>query len=284
MSDIATIEPECLIEDLAPRDFMSGAHPIWCPGCGHYGVLAALETALAVHGRPPHEVVLVSGIGCSSRLPAYTACYGFHGLHGRALPIATGVKVARPDLEVIAIGGDGDGYSIGGNHFMHACRRNVDMLYVVMDNRVYGMTKGQPSPTTEPDWDSDIAPGGVGLRPLNPLAVAIAAGANFVARGFASHTDALVDLILQGIRWPGFALVEVLSPCVTFRPEQREWKYAMRGGAPAVEADRAAATAAIMADNGLGLGIFFKGAGAPVAANRAPTATLKEIEAQFVLA
>ena len=163
----------------------------------------------------------MSGIGCSSRLPAYTSCYGFHGVHGRALAVAAGLKLTRPDLEVIAVGGDGDGYSIGGNHFIHACRRNVDMLYLVMDNRVYGMTKGQPSPTTEPDWDSEIAPGGVGMRPFNPLAIAIAAGANFVARGFAGEPDDLADLIVEGIRWPGFALIEVLSPCVTFRPEQR---------------------------------------------------------------
>jgi 2-oxoglutarate ferredoxin oxidoreductase subunit beta len=160
MTDITiaapTEAPHCVLD---AKDFASGAHPVWCPGCGDFGVLASLERALAKHGRPPHEVVLVSGIGCSSRLPGYMSTYGFHGVHGRALAVAGGLKMARPDLEVIAVGGDGDGYSIGGNHFIHACRRNVDMLYVVMDNRVYGMTKGQPSPTTEPDWDSDIAPG-----------------------------------------------------------------------------------------------------------------------------
>ena len=147
---------------LTAKDFSSGAHPVWCPGCGDYGVLAALERGLAEHGRPPHEVVLVSGIGCSSRLPGYISTYGFHGVHGRALAVATGLKLTRPDLEVIAVGGDGDGYSIGGNHFIHACRRNVDMLYLVMDNRVYGMTKGQPSPTTEPDWDSESRPAASG--------------------------------------------------------------------------------------------------------------------------
>src|SRR5664280_878378 len=189
-----------LTKPLVAQDFHSGATPIWCPGCGDYGVLSALEYALAAHGRPPHEVVLVSGIGCSSRLPAYTSCYGFHGVHGRALAFAAGVKMARPDIEVVAVGGDGDGYSIGGNHFIHACRRNLDMLYVVMDNRVYGMTKGQPSPTTEPDWDCDIAPGGIGLRPFNPLAVAIAAGANYVARGFSGDPNGLADLIVEGIR------------------------------------------------------------------------------------
>jgi 2-oxoglutarate/2-oxoacid ferredoxin oxidoreductase subunit beta len=181
---------------LVAQDFHSGATPIWCPGCGDYGVLSALEHALADHGRPPHDVAVISGIGCSSRLPAYTSCYGFHGVHGRALPFATGVKLARPDLEVIAVGGDGDGYSIGGNHFVHACRRNLNMLYLVMDNRVYGMTKGQPSPTTEADWDSDIAPGGIGVRPLDPIALAIAAGATFVARGFAGRSHELSDMIL----------------------------------------------------------------------------------------
>ena len=151
------------------------------------------------HGRPPHEVVVVSGIGCSSRLPANTTCYGFHGVHGRALPFATGVKLARPDLEVIAVGGDGDGYSIGGNHFVHACRRDVNMLYLVMDNRVYGMTKGQPSPTTEPDWDSEIAPGGLGVRSLDPLALAIAAKATFVATGGLGCRDSAMQHPFQAI-------------------------------------------------------------------------------------
>jgi 2-oxoglutarate ferredoxin oxidoreductase subunit beta len=195
-------------------------------------VLSALEHALADHGRPPHEVVFISGIGCSSRLPAYTSCYGFHGVHGRALPFATGVKLARPDLEVIAVGGDGDGYSIGGNHFVHACRRNLNMLYLVMDNRVYGMTKGQPSPTTEADWDSDIAPGGLGVRPLDPMALAIAAGATFVARGFAGRSHELSSMILEGLRWPGFAYIEVLSPCMAFRSEEFGWKEQVHPAIP----------------------------------------------------
>src|SRR6185437_359010 len=190
MSDTATVKTHC-VRDLVERDFSSGAHPIWCPGCGDYGVLAGLETALVKLGRPPHEFALVSGIGCSSRLPGYMSCYGFHGVHGRALAAATGIKLARPDLEVIVVGGDGDGFSIGGNHFIHACRRNIDMLYVVMDNRVYGMTKGQPSPTTEPDWNSELIPGGSKLRPFDPVAMAITAGATFVARGFTGDPQGL---------------------------------------------------------------------------------------------
>jgi 2-oxoglutarate ferredoxin oxidoreductase subunit beta len=282
MSTTDVTEAHC-VKALAAKDFKSGAHPIWCPGCGDYGVLAGLEHALASYGRPPHEVVLVSGIGCSSRLPAYTTCYGFHGVHGRALALATGLKLARPDLEVITVGGDGDGYSIGGNHFIHACRRNVDMLYVVMDNRVYGMTKGQPSPTTEPDWDSEIAPGGIGLRPFNPIAVAIVAGANFVARGFSGDPEGLGAMIVEGIRWPGFAFIEVLSPCITFRPEQFEWKRTVRPGAPAVENDRAAAVAAALADDGFSLGVMFRGERATAPGMTQPTETLSDIERRFAI-
>ncbi|WP_454620855.1 thiamine pyrophosphate-dependent enzyme [Bradyrhizobium cenepequi] len=268
---------------LKPLDFHSGATPIWCPGCGDYSVLSSLERALAMHGRPPHEVVLVSGIGCSSRLPAYTSCYGFHGVHGRALPFASGVKFARPDLEVIAVGGDGDGFSIGGNHFIHACRRNLDMLYLVMDNRVYGMTKGQPSPTTEADWDSDIAPGGLGLRPFDPPALAVAAGATFIARGFAGRPQQLAELILEGIRWPGFAFLEVLSPCMAFRSEEFGWKESVHPLARTVTNDRAAAHAAILADDGFGLGVIFRDRRA-ASAPQSPTRTsLAEIEKQFAV-
>ncbi len=282
MSITEASESRC-VRALAAKDFKSEAHPIWCPGCGDYGVLAALERALAAHGRPPHEVAIVSGIGCSSRLPAYTACYGFHGVHGRALALATGLKLARPDLEVITIGGDGDGYSIGGNHFIHACRRNVDMLYIVMDNRVYGMTKGQPSPTTEPDWDSKIAPGGIGLRPFNPLSLAIVAGASFVARGFSGDPNGLADLIVEGVQWPGFAFIEVLSPCITFRPEQVEWKQKVRRGAMTDESDRAEAVRAALSDDGFALGVLFKGEQTAVASASQHPISLGEIERQFVV-
>ena len=134
----------------APADYRSAVKPIWCPGCGDYSVLLEITKALAKLQLPREQVAIISGIGCSSRIPAYTSCYGFHGIHGRALPLATGLKVARPELTVLCTGGDGDGFSIGGNHFLHACRRNVDITYIVMDNQVYGMTKGQASPTTDP--------------------------------------------------------------------------------------------------------------------------------------
>lgn len=273
----------CHRQDLTLKDFKSGVEPIWCPGCGDFGVLQALQRALAANGRPPHEVALVSGIGCSSRLPAYTSAYGFHGVHGRALPVATGLKMARPDLEVVVVGGDGDGYSIGGNHFMHACRRNVNLTYVVMDNRVYGMTKGQPSPTTEADWDSDIAPGGVGVSPFSPVAIALAAGANFVARGFALDVKPLADILVAAMKHPGFSFVEVLSPCITFRPEEMDWKKAIKRNAIETTSDRRAAMAAVMGADELMSGIIFAGdrpAYAPPL--RAPEG-LDAIEREFVL-
>ena len=145
-----------------PADYKSDVKPIWCPGCGDYHVLMSFTRAFAQLGLPPEKIAVISGIGCSSRIPAYTNCYGFHGVHGRSLALAAGLKVTRPDLTVVVASGDGDGYSIGGNHFLHACRRNIDMTYVVMDNRIYGMTKGQPSPTTEPEFDTALTPGGTG--------------------------------------------------------------------------------------------------------------------------
>ena len=187
-----------------PADYMSDVKPIWCPGCGDYHVLMSFTRAFAQLGLPPEQIVVVSGIGCSSRIPAYTNCYGFHGVHGRSLALAAGLKVTRPDLTVVVASGDGDGYSIGGNHFLHACRRNIDMTYVVMDNRVYGMTKGQPSPTTEPDFDTALSPGGTGLSAFHPLVIALASGANFVARAFSGEPKETAGILVEAIRHPGF--------------------------------------------------------------------------------
>ncbi len=187
-------------------DYKSATKPIWCPGCGDFTVLSSITKALAIVQVAPHEVAVVSGIGCSSRIPAYTTCYGFHGVHGRALAAGTGLKVARPDLTVLVTGGDGDGYSIGGNHFMHACRRNVDLTYIVMDNHVYGMTKGQASPTTEPDWDNKLSPGGTGIRSFNPLVIALAAGASFVARASSGDPNGTAEIIAKAHPPPGFCL------------------------------------------------------------------------------
>jgi 2-oxoglutarate ferredoxin oxidoreductase subunit beta len=276
MNDIATAV------QLTPASFKSTVKPVWCPGCGDYSVLSAITKALAIIGKPPHEVGVVSGIGCSSRIPAYTSCYGFHGVHGRALAAATGLKVARPDLTVLVTGGDGDGYSIGGNHFLHACRRNVDLTYIVMDNHVYGMTKGQPSPTTEPDWDSKLAPGGTKIRVFHPLVVALAAGANFVARAFAGDPNGTAAVIAEAIQHPGFSFVEILSPCVTFRPEQKEWKSMVRPSPVAETDDPATAARRVMTDDGLNIGVLYAGNRPPYALNdgRAPN-SVADLEMEF---
>ena len=270
-------------EALSAADYKSDYKPIWCPGCGDYSVLSSLTKALATLQLPPHEVAVVSGIGCSSRLPAYTNCYGFHGVHGRALAAGTGLKVARPDLTVIVTGGDGDGYSIGGNHFMHACRRNVDMTYIVMDNHVYGMTKGQASPTTEPDWDNKLSPGGTGVRAFHPLVVALASGVNFAARAFAGDPNGTAKILAQAIRHPGFSFVEILSPCVTFRPEQREWKNFVHPAPVAETDDPARAARRIMTDDGFNMGVLYAGSRPVYGRARNVSATPADLEAEFAL-
>lgn len=262
--------------------YKSDLKPVWCPGCGDYHVLLSMAKALAELQRKPEEVAVISGIGCSSRMPAYLNCYGFHGVHGRALPIATGLKVARPDLTVLVAGGDGDGFSIGGNHFLHACRRNIDLTYIVMDNRVYGMTKGQPSPTTEPDWDSALSPGGTGLNPFHPLVIALASGANFVARAFSGEVNRTAEVLVEAIEHPGFSFVQILSPCVTFRPEQREWKKLVHPAPVDSTDDPGRAARRIMTDDNFNLGILYRGERAPYSANSSDELkTLEALEAGF---
>lgn len=248
------------------KDYKSAVKPIWCPGCGHFGIESSLFRALAYLGLPPEQVAIVSGIGCSSRIPAYTQCYGFHGIHGRALSAATGLKLARPELTVIVASGDGDCFSIGGNHFIHACRRNVDMTLLVMDNEVYGMTKGQPSPTTPADWDSKIAPGGTGVNPFAPLAVALASGANFIARGFSGDPSGVARLLVEAIQHPGLSFVQVLSPCVTYRPEERHWKKEVHPSSVEPTHDPAVAGHRLLSDDGFTTGVFYIGHRPPYAA------------------
>lgn len=243
----------------APADYKSAVKPIWCPGCGDYSVLLEITKALAKLQLSREQVAIISGIGCSSRIPAYTSCYGFHGIHGRALPLATGLKVARPELTVLCTGGDGDGFSIGGNHFLHACRRNVDITYIVMDNQVYGMTKGQASPTTDPDWDSVLTPGGTGIRPFQPLVIALASGANFVCRAYSGDPEGTTDFIVEAIRHPGFSFIQILSPCATFRPEQREWRNLVRPAPVSTTNDPSVAAKRIMTDDGFNIGILYRG-------------------------
>ena len=254
MSNITPTEVE-----MKPAEYKSGVTPIWCPGCGDYSVLLEITKALSAMALKPEDVAVVSGIGCSSRIPAYLKTYGFHGVHGRAIPLASGLKVARPELTVICAGGDGDGFSIGGNHFLHACRRNLDITYIVMDNQVYGMTKGQASPTTEADWDSVLMPGGTGIRPFQPLVIALASGANFVARAFSGDVAGTTDTIIEAIRHPGFSFVQVLSPCVTFRPDQKLWRKQVRKASVEYTTDPSTAARRIMTDDGFNLGILYRG-------------------------
>ena len=198
------------------EDYKSAEKPTWCPGCGDFGVLNAVYNALLVKGYNSKDVVCVSGIGCSSRLPYFMSTYGFHSIHGRAMPVTTGIKVANPDLKVLTFGGDGDAFAIGVGHFVHAVRRNLDITYVIMDNAVYGLTKGQTSPTSQVGFMTKTTPGGSIDRPLNPLLLAITSGATFVARAFSAKPKELADLIVQGIDHKGFSVIDVYSPCPTF--------------------------------------------------------------------
>ncbi len=201
---------------LTARDFKGKIDPDWCPGCGDFGVLNSLQRAAAELGLRPHEIVTVSGIGCSSNLPGYINTYGAHTLHGRSLAFATGVKMANHELTVIATGGDGDGYGIGGNHFTHTARRNVDLTYVVMNNQIYGLTTGQVSPTSRVGQKTKSTPFGSVEYPINPITSAIMNGATYVARGYSGDVRHLTELIKGGIEHQGFALIDIFSPCVTF--------------------------------------------------------------------
>ncbi|MCH7676907.1 2-oxoacid ferredoxin oxidoreductase [candidate division KSB1 bacterium] len=190
--------------------------PDWCAGCGDFGVLKSLKSATTDNGVKPHELLLVSGIGCSSNLPGFFYSYAVHSLHGRALPVATGAKLANHNLKVVITGGDGDGYGIGIGHFIHTMRRNLDLTYIVMDNEIYGLTTGQASPTTAEGHKTKTTPRGNVEKPINPLALALTAGATFVARGFSGQPAQLTSLIEQAMAHKGFALIDVFSPCVTY--------------------------------------------------------------------
>ncbi|MBI4287380.1 MAG: 2-oxoacid ferredoxin oxidoreductase [Chloroflexi bacterium] len=189
----------------------------WCPGCGNFGILTAVRKALVACNLAPHQVLLVSGIGQAGKLPHYTRVNTLNELHGRALPAATGAKIANHELTVVVVGGDGDGYGEGGNHFIHAMYRNMDMTYIVHDNQVYGLTKGQASPTSDPGFVTKTTLEGAWAQ-VNPMVLGVATDTSFVARGFAGDIDHLAGLIAAGIQHKGFALIDVLQPCVSFNP------------------------------------------------------------------
>lgn len=198
------------------KDFRNQIKPNWCPGCGDFSVQAAIQRAAANVGLEPEQLAVISGIGCSGRISGYINAYGLHGIHGRSLPIAQGVKMANRELTVIASGGDGDGFAIGMGHTIHAIRRNIDVTYIVMDNQIYGLTKGQTSPRSAEGFKTKSTPEGSIETPLSPLEMALAAGATFVAQSFSSNLKQLTELIEAGIRHKGFSLINVFSPCVTF--------------------------------------------------------------------
>ncbi|MBN9394880.1 MAG: 2-oxoacid:ferredoxin oxidoreductase subunit beta [Candidatus Melainabacteria bacterium] len=202
--------------ELPVETYKGPVEPDWCPGCGDFGVLKGIQTAAAKLGIPTHNLLVVSGIGCSSNLPGFINAYGIHSLHGRAVPVATGAHLANTDLKTIITGGDGDGYGIGVGHLIHAMRRNLDVTYIVMDNQIYGLTTGQTSPTTTVGHKTKSTPMGNVENPLNPLALAITAGATFVARAFSGEQKHLADTIAAAIEHKGFSLVDVHSPCVTY--------------------------------------------------------------------
>jgi 2-oxoglutarate/2-oxoacid ferredoxin oxidoreductase subunit beta len=212
-------EPIKSAAQLVKDTYKGKIHPDWCPGCGDFSVLSALQAALFELGLQPHQVVVISGIGCSSNLPGFINCYGMHTLHGRALAVGTGVKLGNHDLKVICVGGDGDGYGIGGNHFLHTMRRNVDLTYIVMDNQIYGLTTGQTSPTSVKGMKTKSTPHGSVENPINPMPLAMVGGATYVARGFSGKQKHLVELLKGAILHKGFALVDVFSPCVTYNKD-----------------------------------------------------------------
>ncbi|SEB48212.1 2-oxoacid:ferredoxin oxidoreductase subunit beta [Paenibacillus sp. GP183] len=198
------------------KDFRNNVKPNWCPGCGDFSIQAAIQRAAANVGLEPEGLALVSGIGCSGRISGYVNAYGFHGVHGRSLPIAQGVKMANRELTVVAAGGDGDGFAIGMGHTVHAIRRNIDVTYIVMDNQIYGLTKGQTSPRSAEGFKTKSTPQGSIETALAPLEVALAAGATFVAQSFSSNLKQLTAIIEEGMKHKGFSLINVFSPCVTF--------------------------------------------------------------------
>jgi 2-oxoglutarate ferredoxin oxidoreductase subunit beta len=202
---------------LKAKDYRSGIAPVWCSGCGDYGVLKGLTQALADAEVPPDRLAVISGIGCSSRLPGYTRSYSFNSIHGRALPIATGLKLSRPEITTVVVGGDGDGFSIGLGHLPHAIRRNVDVTYAVLDNGIYGLTKGQASPTTEVEFKQERSLAGPDERPLNPVLLVLSSGCGFVARTHAGNLPHLRQMLRDAIAYPGFAFVHVLAGCVTYQ-------------------------------------------------------------------
>lgn len=236
-----------------PNDYKSDLKPVWCPGCGDFGVLNSLYRAMAELSLDPHNSVVVSGIGCSSRLPGYVEAYGFNSLHGRALPIATGIKLANPKLNVIAVGGDGDGIAIGGNHFLHTARRNTNLAYIIMDNEIYGLTKGQAAPTTPLGDKTKSTTYGNPEAGVDPCALAMSFGATWVGRGFSGDIKGTAELMKLAIQHRGFAFLNILSPCVTWRGDDQHKELRAKTRAIPADHDRTSVNAALAFMNEAGV-------------------------------
>ncbi len=245
------------------KDFRNTVKPNWCPGCGDFSVQAAIQRAAANLEIVPHELAVVSGIGCSGRLSGYINSYGLHGIHGRALPIAQGLKMANRDLNVIATGGDGDGFAIGMGHTIHSIRRNIDITYVVMDNQIYGLTKGQTSPRSAAGFVTKSTPGGAIEPSLKPLEVALSSGATFVAQSFSTDLKELTAIIEEGMKHKGFSFINVFSPCVTYnKVNTYDWFKENLTKLSSIEGydntNRAEAMKTVMKHDGLVTGIIYQ--------------------------
>jgi 2-oxoglutarate ferredoxin oxidoreductase subunit beta len=245
------------------KDFRNDVKPNWCPGCGDFSVQAAIQRAAANIGLEPHQLAVISGIGCSGRISGYIHSYGFHGTHGRALPLAQGVKMANRDLTVIAAGGDGDGFAIGMGHTIHAIRRNIDITYIVMDNQIYGLTKGQTSPRSDVGFKTKSTPQGSVEPALSIMEIALSAGATFVAQSFSSDLKELTSLIEEGIKHKGFSLINVFSPCVTYnKVNTYDWFKENLVKVSEIEgydpSDRAMAMQTVMKYKGLVTGLIYQ--------------------------
>ncbi len=251
--------------------YRTGDLPTWCPGCGYFGIVDAFYRALKDLGLRQENIVTVSGIGCSGRTPVFINTYGFHSLHGRSIPVASGLKLAREDLTVFAVAGDGDALGIGGGHLPHVARKNIDITFLLFDNSIYGLTKGQSSATTPCEMKTSSHPVGNPDTPLNPIQLALAYEASFVARGFAGDPRGLTDIIKQAVQHRGFSFIQILTPCVTFDKENKTWKNLKARVHPLTmdkdpgkdgQTDMEAALRAAR-HQPYGLGIFFRDANRP---------------------
>lgn len=245
------------------KDFRNDVKPNWCPGCGDFSVQAAIQKAAAGIGLEPENLAVITGIGCSGRLSGYINSYGFHSIHGRALPLAQGVKMANQELTVIASGGDGDGFAIGMGHTIHALRRNIDITYIVMDNQIYGLTKGQTSPSSAAGFVTKTTPKGSIEKTVSPLELALTSGATFIAQSFSSDIKELTAIIEAGIQHKGFSFINVFSPCVTYNKiNTYDWfkenitKLSDIDGYDSTNKEQALST--VMAHDGLVTGIVYQ--------------------------